>query len=643
MRSDIRIAIWGVGLLILTACGLPTRPEVLPTLTPTATLPPPTATPTPPRSLTVCVGAEPASLYPYGNLSASARTILSVVYDGPFDTNSYAYQPVILERLPSLANGDVQLFPVKVYVGDEVIDAEGNPVTLTKGVRVRPAGCRSDTCAIEYSGVGEIEMDQMQVTFRLRPGLRWSDGEPLTAEDSVYSFQLNAADGTPGPKYLVERTRAYEAADEQTIQWWGKPGFVSADYLRMFWTPYPKHLWSQRRAEELPEFDLAARTPIGWGPFLIEEWVSGDHLSMVRNPYYFRADEGLPKLDRLVFRFYTDANAAVNALLDGRCDLLDSSLTLEGQIGSLRAAAAEARLQVLAVPSNVMERLDFGIRPASYDDGYQPRLDRPNILGDRRVRQAIAMCLDRQKVVAEVLFGLTQVPDSFLPKEHPFHYGSSTCCSYNPAAGRALLEEVGWRDMDGDPSTPLQAFAVPDVPAGTPLILNYYTTNAVQRVQVAGILKESLAQCGVGVNVQYLSASELYAPGPQGVLFGRQFDLAEYAMGVLGMDPLCEWYTTVEIPGARNHWIGVNVSGYSNPAFDAACRTLRQSLPEESAYATAYRELQMIFAEDQPIVPLYWRPRLVAARPDLCNLSLDATAQSILWNVEVLDYGERCP
>ncbi len=643
MGRDVRIVGFALVFLLLTGCGLQSRAETLATRTPTVTLPPPTSTPLPPRSLTVCVGPEPDSLYPYGNLSASARTILSVLYDGPFDTNSHAYQPVILERLPSLANGDLQIFPVKVYVGDEIIDAEGNPLTLSKGARIRPAGCRSDSCVITYDGRGEVEMDQMQVTFRLRAGLRWSDGEPLTARDSVFSFQLNAADSTPGPKYLVERTRSYEAADEQTVQWWGKPGFVSADYLRTFWTPYPEHLWGQVKVEELPEFDLAARTPVGWGPYLIEEWVTGDHLSMVRNPYYLGAEEGLPALARLVFRFYTSADAAVNALLDGRCDLLDSSLTLDAQIGQLRAAAAEGKAQLLAVPSNVMERLDFGIRPASYDNGYQPGVDRPNILGDGRVRRAIAMCLDRQRVVAEVLFGLTEVPDSFLPRKHPWYSTSATCCSFDPAAGRALLEEAGWRDMDGDPSTPLQAFAVADVPAGTPLTLNYYTTNAVQRVQVAGILKESLAQCGVGVQVQYLSAAELYAPGPAGVLFGRNFDLAEYAMGVLGMDPLCEWYTTTEIPGVSNHWLGVNVSGYSNPAFDAACRALRQALPEETAYAEAYRELQTIFAKDVPIVPLYWRPRLVAARPDLCNLSLDATAQSILWNVERLDYGEGCP
>ncbi len=94
-----------------------------------------------------------------------------------------AYQPVILKSLPSLQNGDAQLFTKAVYVGDEVVDANNTPVTLAVGVKVHPAGCRSDSCAIVYDGKTEIQMDQMQVTFRLLPGLTWSDGAPLTSAE----------------------------------------------------------------------------------------------------------------------------------------------------------------------------------------------------------------------------------------------------------------------------------------------------------------------------------------------------------------------------------------------------------------------------------------------------------------------------
>ena len=84
-------------------------------------------------------------------------------------------------------------------------------------------------------------MDQMQVTFSMLPGLSWSDGTPLTAEDSVYAYQVASDPSTAGSKYLVDRTQSYEAVDATTIQWWGKPGYIDPTYFLNFWPPLPEH------------------------------------------------------------------------------------------------------------------------------------------------------------------------------------------------------------------------------------------------------------------------------------------------------------------------------------------------------------------------------------------------------------------
>ncbi len=133
-----------------------------------------------------------------------------------------------------------------------------------------------------------------------------------------------------------------------------------------------------------------------------------------------------------------------------------------------------------------------------------------------------------------------------------------------------------------------------------------------------------------------------YAAGPTGPLFGRQFDLAEFAMGTSGIEPPCAWYTSEEIPAASNHWVGTNVSGYSDPTFDRACREAGYFVPGEPEYVQKHREAQALFAEGLPVVPLYPRLRVAAARPDLCNLSLDGTSASALWNIETFDYGPSC-
>jgi peptide/nickel transport system substrate-binding protein len=599
--------------------------------------------------LTVCLREEPASLYPFGNLTSAARSILASIYDGPIDSNSYGYQAVILQKLPSLADGDALISPVSVYVGDEVVDANDLPATLAPGVRVRPSGCRGDDCAIVYDGKGEIQMDQMVVNFSLLPGLYWSDGMSLTVEDSVYSYNLATYPETPGSaqhllgRYLIDRTKSYEAVDEQTVQWWGKPGYLDPTYFTNFWTPYPKHLWSQYTPGELPEAEVAARKPVGWGAYIVEDWVSGDSITLKKNPYYFRASEGLPKFDTLVFRFITTPETAISELIAGKCDLLDASLHLDGQVSILKSFDSQGQLKAIFSTTDVMERVDFGIRPASYDDGYNLDAgDRLDFLGDVRVRQAIAMCLDRQQVVDTVLYGLTTVPNSYVPADHPLYNPDVKPYPFDVAAASQLLEQAGWRDQDNDPGTPRQAWGIANIPAGTPLVMDYWTTGAAQRRQVSEILAASLSQCGIQVNLHYYDPTELYAQGPDGPLFGRKFDLAEFAMGSTGVEPPCEWLTSAEVPSAANHWVGANISGYTRAAYDAACLAAKGSLLGEPAYATGYHNAQAIFAEDLPIVPLYWRLKVAASRLDFCNFSLDPSAASDLWNLEAFDYGEAC-
>jgi peptide/nickel transport system substrate-binding protein len=629
--------------LVLPACA-PQETQV-PTVPPVSTrTPAPLSTPTPAsRSLNICLGDEPNSLYPYGELNSAARSVLSAIYDGPMDIVEYGYQPVILEKLPSLENGDAQIAAVTVKAGDQIVDSSGDIVTLASGVKFRPSACRGDNCVVTYDGSSALQMDQMIVTFNLREGLLWSDGEPLTADDSVYSFTLASDNATPVSKFLIDRTQTYEAADEQTVQWWGVPGFIDPSYYTNFWMPLPKHAWEEISAAELLKAEVSSQLPLGWGAYILDEWVPGESIHLIKNLNYFRADEGLPKFDELTFLIMKDSNAALTALTDGTCDLIDPSVRLDAQVGLLQTMQEEHQAKLLTAQTSTMEWLGIGISPASYDDGYNvsDKKDRPDIFADARTRQAIALCLDRQKVVDTVLFGLSQVPDTYLPSDHPLHNGNVQTYVFNPTSGNQILQQAGWVDHDHNPSTPRQSVGVTNVPNGTPLILNYVTSSATQRRQVVDIFTQSLAQCGIGLNPIYDTAVDLYAPGPEGPLFGRQFDLAEYSIGINSLEPQCGWFTTSQIPTADNHWIGTNISGYKNPTFDSACEQALQSLPDEPEYAL-HQEAQATFASDLPSIPLYLRLKVAAARPDFCGFSLDPSSSYALAGIEGFDYGDSC-
>ena len=628
--------------IVITACGLS---QAVPTETPTAIVTPPPSPTTPPesRSLAICLGQEPNTLYPLGELNAAARSVLAAVNDGPIDMVGYDYQPVAITRMPSFENGDAEIVSTPVQAGGQVVDADGNLVVLANGTRVRPAGCRGDDCVITYDGSSPLEMDQMVVNFSLRPDLTWADGTPVTADDSVYAFTLASDPNAVVKSFLAERTQIYEAADPQTIQWWGKPGFIDPAYFTNIWPPAPKHLWGDFSAADLPNIDIASRSPLGWGPYMIEEWIEGDHITMTKNPYYFRAADGYPKFDTLSFRFIEDPNMALSEMVAGRCDILDPTIRLDNHAGLLQEMQSGEQAQAFFVSGMTIEWLGLGITPASYDDGYEPvrQGDRQDVFGDAHTRQGIAYCLDREGVVKDALYGLTTVPATYIPVGHPLYDTNIDALPYNPETGISLLEQAGWRDVDGDPSTPITAVNVTNVTPGTPLQLNYYTTTATQRRQVVDILEKSLAQCGIGLNVEYFSQNDLYSPGPDGFLFGRNFDLIEYAMGVDGIEPPCGWFTTDEIPTSSNSWIGTNVTAYKNKDFDTACRSAQLSLPDEPSYLESYRQTQVLFSTELPAIPLYYRLRIAAARPDLCHFDLDATANP-LWNIEAFDMGEAC-
>jgi len=627
--------------------GTPVIQEVVVTATPAPVVPTEAA----PRTLVLCLGQEPDSMYQYKSTMAASLNVVNAFYDGPIETNNFGYQPVILEKLPSLADGDAVIQAVDVKAGDTVNDDGGNVATLTAktadapGTMVRPAGCRSADCAVEYDGSNVTQMDQMVVTFKLLPDLLWSDGTPLTAADSVYSFELALDPDTPKATRNVElHTTSYTAPDDVTNVWSGIPGYMDSTYFVNFWSPYPKHIMGQYTAAQLvDEFD-AQKLWLGWGPYVLDEWVVGQQFTLHKNPNYFRASEGLPVFDNLVYRIVgEDGNAAIAALLAGDCDVIDQTTSLEGQSPLLLDLQASGQLNATFVTGTVWEHVDWNILPnpsivnSGSFAGWDKDGDGVGPFGDARLRQALAMCMDRQAVVDTALYGQSVVPAVYIPPNHPMFYADAKVWPYDVAAATKLLDEIGWVDDDADPATPRVAKGVTGVPDGTKLSFLYQTTTATLRTQVTQLIAQNLADCGVEAQINQMPASEWFAT--EGVLYTGQFDQGQFAW-LTGTEPSCDLYLGKEHPTEANGWAGQNYGGFSNAEYDTVCNAAKQSLPGEEAYTSNHLEAQRIFAEQLPVIPLYLRLKLAATRPDMCNFIMDPTNNSEFWNLENFDYGE---
>ena len=620
-----------------------------------------TATPEPvvvePRTLVICLGQEPDTLYPYGGSMLAASQVQEAIWGDTIDTRTYAYQPGIFEKLPSLADGDAVINAVDVVAGDMVVDNDGNPSALAIDMLVRPAGCRSADCAITYDGTSALQMDQLAVTFKFLPGLTYSDGTPLTAANSVYAFNLAADPDTPTGKYAAERTASYEATDDVTIVWSGLPGYMDSTYFLNVWAPYPEHLWAQYSAADLMTEIDGQGLWLGWGPFVVDEWVRGDHISLHANPNYYRAGEGLPKFENLVYRIMGEnSNANIAAILAGECDIVDQTSGLEDQSELLLELQAAGQISASFMTGTTYEHADFNMSPIEGYAGFAgwgEDGDGNTTWDDLRLRQAVAMCMDRQAVVDTVFFGQSITINTYIPPEHPLYNPDNVSWPYDPAAAGLLLDEIGWLDADGDPATPRVATGVTGVPDGTLLQFFYETTSATQRMQATQIMAESALACGMQMDLGYFPASELFADGPDGKLFGRAYDLGQFAW-LTGVDPACNLFITSQIPGDPtilnddgtvkypSAWGGQNNTGYSNPDFDAACNAAVQSLPGEESYTTNHLIAQQIFSEELPMVPLYLRLKLAASRPDMCGFFVDPTNNSEMWNIEEFDYGAGC-
>jgi peptide/nickel transport system substrate-binding protein len=421
-------------------------------------------------------------------------------------------------------------------------------------------------------------------------------------------------------------TASYTALDDHTLEWVGLPGCTGADVLTNFFTPLPRHILAELVADggvaAIEDSDYA-RHPVGWGPFRVEEWVQGDHITLERNPNYYRAAEGLPRLDRVVFRFIGDYSLASAMLLAGEVDIVVPEILLpsiyDGSFYShlemLESWDEQGTLELHAVPYPLWEHIDFNVDPVGGNDFFN----------DVRVRQAVAYGTNRQAMIDEAMMGATGILDTYLPTQHPLHapLDGVSRYDYQPDVARQLLSDAGWElGNDGLLHRDGEVFSV-----------TLMTTEALFRGRIMDIFQENMADLGIEVQVQYATITDLYASGPEGKMMGRTFDLVQFGWYDRSLEPACELYTTSQIPGESTGWWGLNFTGWSNAEYDAAC-TAGLSTLHRDARASHFYRTQELFSEELPVLPLFLRLKVSAAQPRVRNYRPDASEFGELWNIE---------
>ena len=595
--------------LILTQIAEEQSTEI-PTAEPTST-PGPTATPKKTETLTVCLGKEPATLFFYDESSQAMWSVLESIYDGPFDIGDGEAVPVIFESI------DVTEEIVAVQRGDVIADSDGDPVELKPGTVFLQAetatGCSGSGCLSSWTAVSEsAQLPQTVITFHLKNDLFWNDGTPLTAEDSVFSMSVNGMKGINASKRAYNLTDSYTALDESTVEWRGLPGFRPDDPSEVFWIPLPKHVMKGMSAEMIRNSEDINTKPLGWGAWQIVSWEKGQNIIAERNPYYVSADETEPFFDRIIYKFYGRAgDNNLEALYSGTCDIIDTSVDLSENMEEIIEGVRDGKNSVYIRPELTRQELVLNLDPA----GYGTR----KLFSDPVLRTAIAQCIDRPSLIRQMLFGQSEIPVDFYPEDVSGHDSGLGPIAYDPENAAKTLDELGWTISDTGVRI---ATAVSGIMYGTELSFTLSTGDSDVSQKIGEKIREDLAQCGINVTIEPLPLGELYAQGPDGVIFGRSFDAAVF--GWAAGNHACSIYMSDQIPAETNHWVGTNVGGYRNEAYDEACLFPESTEPDAG----------QIYAEDLPVIPLYFNISTALSNNHICGIEDRIGSRSVLWNLE---------
>ncbi|NIH80370.1 peptide/nickel transport system substrate-binding protein [Amycolatopsis viridis] len=285
--------------------------------------------------------------------------------------------------------------------------------------------------------------DKLTWTYKIRDGVKWSDGQPVTAKDAAYTFtrimtdeNAQEANGT-----YVENFDSVTAPDDHTLVIRTKAPQASMTALDV--PIVPEHIWSHQAAMSDPVTDSVPVVGVGDGPFLISEYRPNELVRLKANPDYWR---GRAKIDELQFISYKNSEAAVNALKNNEVDFVNRLTstqfdTLKNAPGIATNQAGGRRYRELMI--------NHGAQLLSR----QPIGDGNPVLKDVRVRQAIARALDPQTLVDKVLGGYGQPGGGIVPASFPaYHWDppASARYAFDPAAANAQLDQAGYpRGNDG--------------------------------------------------------------------------------------------------------------------------------------------------------------------------------------------------
>lgn len=332
----------------------------------------------------------------------------------------------------------------------------------------------------------EHSADGRTWTYKIRENSTFSDGEPVTAEDVAFTYNtiMDDTTGAMANANFVSNFESVTATDEYTVEI--KLAKPQANMEALDIPIVPEHVWEE--VDNIAEFTNEDKYPIvGNGPFVLTDYARNESITLEANEDYWR---GAPGFDRLVYRFYKDQDAAVEALKKGEVSFFADLTPLQ----------AESLKQEEDIKVNVAVGKRFAgltVNPGAEAQNGTPIGDGHPALRDPAVRTAILHAIDRGALVKRVYGGYFEASGSYLPSRYGKYHWEPTAAEtigYDPAEANRILDQAGYR-MGED--------GVRVSPEGRPLTFRQYVhSDEPEYLQIATFMEEWLAEIGIEVKTE---------------------------------------------------------------------------------------------------------------------------------------------
>lgn len=467
---------------------------------------------------------------------------------------------------------------------------------------------------------GGLSEDFLTVIYRLKEGLTWSDGEPFTAEDIVFTWEAyNNPESLPAGSAI---TPAYDliesvtAVNPLTVRVRMKD--INPGYLDLWQAVLPEHKFdSTVVTTEHPQ----ARLSLGTGPFAIAEWRAGERITFERNPNY--RDSEKPYLDRIVVQIVPDAQVALSSFTNGEFDFVYFFTSNEyAALADAEASGNDIRLII-----EEGEGLDVEWLWLNHSDGGAP--DRPHpVLGNSAIREAMDYGIDRQAIVDQILEGYGTLTGSLIYSGWAAVDRPAT--PYDPERANRILDEAGWvRGPDG--------IRTKD---GIRASLRYQTISGDPvRELYQQLIQQNMLDIGIELVIQNAESSVLLSRW-DGALWRGDYDLFMSRGGYV-IDPMDRTlqFTSSEVP--TETYNGLNFIRYQSPEFDRLVQEAASTL-DRDVRKPLYEQADAVWAQDRSSLPLYRTAKGTATTERLQGVNLDHWQDPVLHSAADL-YLESTP